>query len=85
MENEEKTSLPEKIVFLDGLTDRVRREERFENVPETIRFAPNARGELEPVFKIVDIAGAEERVIKLLGRDDVVLRSTLQRLDRRLI
>ena len=82
MENEEKSSLPEKIVFINGLTNEIRSEEAFEDVPQSIRFAPNARGELEPVVKIVDVTTATQRIIKQFGRDDVVLRSTLQYLEK---
>lgn len=73
--------LPEKIVFINGLTNEVRREEAFENVPESIRFAPNAEGMLEPVVKIVDVTTEKQRIIKQFGRDGAVLRSTLQFLD----
>jgi hypothetical protein len=81
MGNEEKLPLPEKIVFIDGLTNQIRQEEAFEDVPESIRFAPNAQGELEPVVKIVDVTTDTQRIIRQFGRDDVVLRSTVQFLD----
>lgn len=81
METKEKPLLPEKIVFIDGLTGEIRREEAFEDVPESIRFAPNARGKLEPVVKIVDVTTEKQRIIRQFGRGDVVLRSTMQYLD----
>ena len=70
--------LPEKIVFINGLTNEVRNEEKFEDVPESIRFASNAKGIKEPVIKIVDVTTDNQRIIKQLGRGDVVLKTTLQ-------
>lgn len=81
-ENRKKTELPEKILFVNGLTGEVRKEARFADVPHEIRFAPNDKGEIEPVFKIVDITTGNQRIIRQMGRDGSVLKSTVQFLER---
>lgn len=77
-DNTEKLPLPEKIIFVNGLTNEITREENFADVPESIRFLPNENGEIEPVVKIVEITADDRRVIKQMGRGDVVLKSTVQ-------
>lgn len=71
--------LPEKIVFVDGITGNIREEVNFEEVPESIRFAESKDGISTPVVKIVDITDGNTRTIKQYGADDVLLRTTYQR------
>lgn len=71
--------LPEKIVFVDGITGNIREEVNFEDVPESIRFAESKDGISTPVVKIVDITDGNTRTIKQYGADDVLLRTTYQR------
>lgn len=73
--------LPEKIVFVDGLTGKVREEVDFEEVPLPIRFADSKDGISTPVVKIVDITDGNNRTIKQYGADDELLRTTYQRAD----
>ncbi len=75
---ENQQPLPEKIIFINGLTNEVRNEERFEDVPDSIRFAVNSEGKVEPVVKIVDVTTDKQRTIEQLGRNDVVLKTTVQ-------
>lgn len=81
-ENRKKLELPEKILFVNGLTGEVTKEARFADVPDAIRFAPNGDGEIEPVVKIVNITSGKQRIIRQMGRDGAVLKSTVQFLER---
>lgn len=78
----EKNQLPEKIVFVNAATNEVTKEVRFEEVPESIRFVPNAAGQIEPVVKITEFTSGDQRIIKQLGRGDVLLKSTVQFLEK---
>jgi hypothetical protein len=76
--NEKQFQLPDTILFINGLTSEITKEVNFADVPETIRFAPNASGEIEPVVKIVEISNGNQRIIRQMGRGGIVLKSTVQ-------
>ena len=69
---------PSKIIFVNALTGKVTDEVEFNRVPESIRFAANARGVPEPVIKISEATVNGQRIIKQIGRNDVVLKITVQ-------
>lgn len=81
MSQTEKSLFPEKIVFVNAATGEVTKEVNFTDVPESIRLLPNAQGELEPVVKITEFTTENQRIIKQLGRDGTVLKSTVQILE----
>ena len=72
-------TLPEKIIFVDGITGEIREEVDFEEVPLSIRIADSKEGIATPVVKIVDITDGNTRTIKQYGAGDELLRTTYQR------
>jgi hypothetical protein len=69
---------PKCISFVNGITNEVTKEVLFDEVPESIRFAPDAKGNLEAVVKIIETRIGDKRTIRQFGYDDVLLRSTVQ-------
>jgi hypothetical protein len=47
-------------------------------VPEAMRFAPNAKGVLVPVVRVVARVAGKQRFIRELGPNDEFLRETVQ-------
>ena len=74
--------LPEKIQFIDGTTNEVFEEVNFADVPDYVRFVSDETGIEQPVIKIVHITSDDRRTIKQYGYGDVILRSTLQFLEK---
>jgi hypothetical protein len=66
---------PGTITFVEGTTQTV---EQAADVPESIRFAKNAKGELVPVVKVVAYLEGDRRIIREYGADGAELRSTVQ-------
>lgn len=82
MENTKKSpALPEKIVFVDEVTGKITDEKSFGEVPDSIKFLPNADGEIEPVVKITEMTDGRQRIIKQFGYGDSLLKSTVQILE----
>ena len=69
---------PGTIEFVDGTTGQVTREERAEDVPESIRFAGGSDGELRPVTRIVITESGDQREIRSYGADGEFLTVTYQ-------
>jgi hypothetical protein len=67
---------PGTIVFVEGAKETV---EQAASVPESIRFAPDAKGKLAPVVRVVALTIGDMRTIKEYGADGALLRSTTQR------
>ncbi len=69
------------ITYVDAeaQTERVA---SVEGLADVLCFAPNDRGELIPVVRVVASLGAEERHILEYGPQGELLRSTLQRRSR---
>jgi hypothetical protein len=69
---------PENICFVNGLTGEITKEVPFEEVPQSIRFAPNSEGVVTAVVKIVELRTGDKRTIRQFGYNDVLLRTTVQ-------
>lgn len=67
---------PGTITFVEGSSEKV---EQASTVPESIRFAPDKDGKLQPVVRVVAIAAGDQRTIREYGADGALLRSTVQR------
>ena len=67
---------PGVILFVDGLTDRVIREAKAEEVPEAVRFAPTPDGPV-PVVRIVCFDHPGARIIREYGPNGELLRDRI--------
>lgn len=70
-----KPSHPGSITFVDERGERI---ESAVKVPESIRFAQNRDGKLEPVVRVVATTMGDQRTIREYGVDGGLLRSTVQ-------
>jgi len=66
---------PGSITFVDERGESV---EPAAKVPESIRFAKNRDGQLEPVVRVVATTMGDQRTIREYGEDGGLLRSTVQ-------
>ncbi|MBL8953275.1 MAG: hypothetical protein JNK82_21025, partial [Myxococcaceae bacterium] len=66
---------PGNIVFVDEQGETV---EPAAEVPESIRFAKNKDGRLEPVVRVVATTIGDQRTIREYGEEGNLLRSTVQ-------
>lgn len=70
-------SHPGTIVFVDENSGREHARAVAE-VPEPLRFAPDEKGELQPVVRVVAKVVGEQRTIREYGVGGEMLRSTVQ-------
>ena len=67
---------PGTVEFVDGATGEVTEIERVERLPESLRFAPGADGQLRPVVRIVITGQGDRREIRQHGPGGELLRTT---------
>ena len=68
---------PGTIVFVDADTGE-ERTEPVASVPEPLRYAPDERGQLVPVVRVVAQVTGDTRRIHELGPEGQLLRTTVQ-------
>lgn len=68
---------PGTIVFVDADTGE-ERSQPVASVPEPLRYAPDQRGQLVPVVRVVAQVAGNTRQIHELGPEGQLLRSTTQ-------
>lgn len=67
---------PGTITYVDGDTNAVVSVAQAANLPEQSAFAPNAKGIITPIVKVVARSAGSARFVKELGPNDELLRST---------
>ena len=69
---------PGVIEFVDGTTGEVTRREDADQVPDSIKFAPDADGVMRAVVRIRITTAGDRREIEQIAEDGTVLKRTYQ-------
>jgi hypothetical protein len=69
---------PGTVTFVDGVTQEITDEVAASEVPDGIKFAPDADGSLTPVVKIVHTTAGARRTIQQFGPAGQLLKITMQ-------
>ena len=75
------TDLPEHpgvIEFVDGTTGEVTRRDDAAQVPDSIKFLPDAEGVMRAVVRIRMTTAGDRREIEQIAEDGTVLKRTYQ-------
>jgi hypothetical protein len=72
-----KPEHPGKIIYIDGNSNEVLREQNIEDVPESLHYVQTDKG-LVPVVKVVATTYENRRFIRQYGPDDEFLSETVQ-------
>ena len=72
---------PGKVEYVDGLTGKVVYVADAADVDDSIGFAPDADGAVQPVTRIVITTMGDRREVRQLGADGALLRTTFQRVE----
>ncbi len=78
LEDEGVPPHPGRIQWVDGASGQVLREESADEFPDNIRFAPDARGRMRPIVRLVVTGSGDRREIAQVDADGNVLRRTYQ-------
>jgi hypothetical protein len=76
------TGLPEhpgEIEIVDGITGETLRRDDARQVPETVKFAPDADGRMRAVVLVRMTTVGDQREIEQIAADGTVLKRTYQR------
>lgn len=70
---------PGVIEFVDGTTGETFRRQDAAEVPDSIKFLPDAEGVIRPVVRVRMTTAGDRREIEQIAEDGTVLKRTYQR------
>jgi len=70
---------PGVIEFVDGTTGETTRREDADQVPDSIKFLPDANGVIRAVVRVRMTTAGDRREIEQIAEDGTVLKRTYQR------